>query len=317
MSSLSIDPRKARGVTNVLNVTFRLLRARWALFGKAILYFGAPLFILGMALLVGGILAAVVFGASGGAPGATGAAGLGVLIGVGLLLAGGALAIAGIVSIVRLHVDTETDEVTLEAVWQQTKASAWGVLGIQVMHGLSFLLLAPIGGIPCIGTLIVLGGMVYLTVRYFYLAVPVRVLYDTSAFSAISRAKQLVDGAFWQTAGVFLLVYVAQMILNASITLPVQLLMFSGSMHGLDADTLPAWMGAVAVGVFLLVIAISVLGYGIMYGAAAVQVYALTDQQSATSVEDDVAQLEREVDDERSGWTGGEDQETDPESSDS
>ncbi len=298
MSTASLDPRTARGVTDVLNVTFRLLRARWALFGKAILYFGAPFFVLGMGLLFIGIVAGAVLAetAISPGPGAVAGAGLGILAGIGLLLVGGALAITGIVAVVQLHVDTDTDEIALQAVWQRTKAHVWGVLGVQFLHVLALLVLAPIAVIPCLGALLWIGGAVFLTIRYFYLAVPVRVLEDTSVGGAISRAGTLVEDAFWQTAGVFLLVYVAQLILSTSITLPIQLFLAGGALHTLDIEALPAWIGAVAIGIVLLMVAVSVLGYGIMYGAATVQAYALIDQREGTSVEEDVAQLEQAVD---------------------
>lgn len=296
MSTGSIVLREARGVADVLNVTFRLLRARWRLFLKTVFYFGAPPVILGFGCVVGAVVA-LVFGLDGGesSSGLLGGAFLGLGMGMLFLMVGSALAVTGMLAIVRLYDERGAAPTTVGEVWSVSISRFPGVLGLQILNGLAILLLMPIVAIPCLGALAFVAWTLFVTVRYFYLAIPVRVLDDRSAFNSISHAGTLVQNYFWETAGVFFVIYVVQTIFSSAFMLPFQVVVYGGELHNLNLESLPGWMIAGFAAAFLMGLAGSVLMTGVMYVAAAVQTYALKERKEDAGVEARVEQLEREV----------------------
>lgn len=296
MSTGSIVLREARGVADVLNVTFRLLRARWRLFLKTVFYFGAPPVILGFGCVVGAVVA-LVFGLDGGesSSGLLGGAFLGLGMGMLFLMVGSALAVTGMLAIVRLYDERGAASTTVGEVWSVSISRFPGVLGLQILNGLAILLLMPIVAIPCLGALAFVAWTLFVTVRYFYLAIPVRVLDDRSAFNSISHAGTLVQNSFWETAGVFFVIYVVQTIFSSAFMLPFQVVVYGGELHNLNLESLPGWMIAGFAAAFLMGLAGSVLMTGVMYVAAAVQTYALKERKEDAGVEARVEQLEREV----------------------
>jgi len=296
MASASIDLRSAEDVADVLNLTFQLIRARWRLFLKTVFYLGGAPLVLGigcfgaggLGLLYGGTALEAQSGLPGGTILAFVAAGLLSLVGTGL-------AITGVLAVVRLYVERGGESFGLGDVWSIAKSGVLGVIGIQILNGLAIFVLFPLAIIPCLGQLGWLGWMLFVTVRYFYLAVPLRVIERNSAFQAISRAGTLVKNYFWDTAGIFLAVYMVQTILSSAFVLPFQFLAFSGGLNNLDAASLPGWMLAGLGGLFLLAIAGSILMSGVMYIAAAVQAYSLKDRKEEAGVEARVEKLEEEA----------------------
>lgn len=298
MSSPAFSLRHARGVASVLNVTFRLLRAHWLLFLKSIFYFGAPPLILGGASFGVGLLAYVLGIEQTGSAASAGPLG-GLIIGVGLgavlMTVGTALAVTGILAVVYLHEEHPDADLALSDVWTITKSRVLGVLGLTLLQMIAIVILVPINVVPCLGALLFLAWTVFITVRVFFLALPIRVIENRSAFAAMSRAYELVRNDFWETASIFLVIYVVQMIISTAFMLPFQIVVYSGELHSLDAESLPGWLLAGFAGLLLLGMAGSVLVSGIMYVAAAVQTYALKERKEEASVEARVERLEAEV----------------------
>lgn len=296
MSTGSIPLRQARGVADVLNVTFRLLRARWRLFLKSVFYFGAPPVVLGFGCVLGAVVAlAAGLGGGEAESGLVGGAVLGLALGMVFLTVGSALAVTGMLAIVRLYDEQGSAPVTVGEVWSTAYSRVPGVLGLQVLNGVAILILMPIVVIPCLGALAFIAWTMFVTVRYFYLAIPLRVLDDHSVFSAISDAGTLVQNYFWETAGVFFVVYVVQTIFSSAFMLPFQVVVYGGELHNLSLESLPGWMIAGFGAAFLMGLAGSVLMTGVMYVAAAIQTYALKERKEDAGVEARVEQLEREA----------------------
>jgi len=296
MASASIDLRSAEDVSGVLNLTFQLIRARWRLFLKAVFYFGGAPLILAIGCFGGGGLV-LLYGGTGieSQPGLLGAMGFGFAAAVLLGILGTALAIAGTLAVVRLHVEKGDEPYDVNDVWEVAKSSVLGVIGLQILNGLAIMVLVPIAVIPCLGAIAWMAWVLFVTVRYFFLAIPLRVIEGNSALQSISRAGSLVKNYFWDTAGIFLVIYMVQTILSTVFMLPFQLLMFSGEVHNLDAGSLPGWMLAGLGALFLLALAGSILLSGVMYVAGAVQAFTLKDRKEEAGVEARVEQLEQEV----------------------
>lgn len=297
MSTSSIQFRKTRGVADVLNVTFRFVRAEWRLLIRSLFYFAAPLLIVGVGFFsVGSLdtLFALLQDPAGGfqSPGL-------FFAGVALLIlctsVGTALGVTGVLAVVRLYEERGPNAFGLEEVWTLTRDRLLRVFGTQMLVGLAFMVAIPIVIIPCLGFVAFLAWVVFLSVRYLFLAVPIQVLEEGSFFDAFRRASSLVKGAFWQTAGVFLLAYVAQSIVGSLFVLPFQSLMFVSEFHDIDPAALTGWLGGLVAALFVLSMVGSLLMAALMYLAAAFQYYSLAEQKEAASVEARVERLEQEA----------------------
>lgn len=296
MSTSSLSLRDPRGVADVLNVTFRLLRVRWALFLKTIFYFGAPPILLGIGALGIGILFLAVGTQDGGISSAVvGLGGITGVVGVILFMTGGTLAMTGILAVSILHEERNGASVSIMDVWALTKSHFFGVLGLYILQMLALFIFVPIIFIPCLGAIAFMAWTVFIMVRVFFLALPIRVIESDSVFSAISRSYSLVENYFWETAGIFFVIYVVQTIVSTTFMLPFQIVVMSTEFHNLDLESLPGWILAGAAGLFLLAMVASVLVSGIMYVAATVQTYALKERKEEASVEARVERLEEEA----------------------
>lgn len=306
MASASIDLRSAEDVSDVLNVTFRLIRARWRIFLKSIFYLGGPPLILGIGSL-GATGLAVMYGGTDPGLGLAGRLIAGFSVSGLLMLVGTALSITGTLAVVRLYVEGDGAPFDVGEVWSVAKGSVLGVIGLQMLNGLAVVVLFPIAIIPCLGALAWLAWMLFVTVRYFFLAIPLRVIEGPSAFQAVSRAGSLVKNYFWDTLGVFMVIYVVQSILSTVFVLPFQVLVMSGNLHNLDVQSLPSWMLAGLGGLFLLAMTGSILTTGVMYIAGAVQAFTLKDRKEEAGVEARVSQLEQEAAESAEGKAGSSD----------
>lgn len=303
MSLSTIQLRKPRGVADVLNVTFRFVRAKWRLLLKSLFYFAAPLIIVGVGIFALGPLNSLFALFQNPEQGfqAPGLFFFGLFLMMCCLSVGTAFGLTGVLAVVQLYDERGPEGFGLMDVWALTKERLLRVFGTQVLTGLAIGVAIPIVLIPCLGWLAFVAWVVFLSVRYFFLAVPLQVLEDGSFFDAFRRAGSLVQGAFWQTAGVFLLAYVAQSILGSLFVLPFQSLMFVSEFHNIDLEGLTGWFGAVIAVLFVLSMVGSLLMTALMYLAGAFQYYSLVEQKEAASLEAQVERLEQEAADATAG----------------
>jgi tetrahydromethanopterin S-methyltransferase subunit G len=299
---MSVLPLRAeRGVADVLNVSFRFVRAYWRILLKSLLYLLVPPVVVGY-----GIFAAV--GLEGimtyfldpqaivqGKVSDTMLVGLGAGGAVASLLSfvGSALGMTAVLAVVRLHEEEGPEHVTFDRVLDHTKQRFGRVLGTQLGVTVALVVGAVIVLIPCLGALAYLAGLVFVSVRYLFLTIPIQVLADESFFGSFRRAGTVSKGRFWPTAGVALLTFVVVFVLSGVFTLPVQVIRFLGDFHATGGY--PGWLKALFAGLLVLSNAGSVVSVTMQAVAGGVQYYNLEEQTWETSIEQQVQALERDL----------------------
>jgi hypothetical protein len=138
------------------------------------------------------------------------------------------------------------DRLTAGQAWQQAKGRLLRLLGLALLEGLVFVcvvgvpvLLVVLFGVAVsdsdaglvlavlLGLFVVLLALcaaLAIHVRWFQLAAPVVVVERRGVFEALRRSGRLSRGQFWRILGVFLLAFLATVIVNQVIAVPFALL---------------------------------------------------------------------------------------------
>ena len=125
---------------------------------------------------------------------------------------------------VRLYREGRAGEVSVGVLWEETKR--W----IGPIALLLFVLFAAFVGsillvaIPCLGLLVYLGGMVYLT-PVLHVMLAVRFVEETSVGESFRRARELVKGSWWPAFLAVLLTWIVAVLLGVALYIPLTLLM--------------------------------------------------------------------------------------------
>ena len=232
--------RTTRSVGDVLNATFSFIRQNIWLLGKSLLYITGPAVALMAAftaffqvrMFQVGFMAdtelsdAEALNVMSGFLGTLG----GVMV-FGMITT--VLAVSVVLGFMRLYDRHGPDGFGVDDVWAEVKALAGPVLGVSLLFGLAMLLPLPIVIIPCLGFLAYLAWLVWAGFT-FSLAYPIRVMEGAGTFEAFGRARQLVKGSFWPTAGALFLTYLIYSVLTNAFAMPAFIVAMLYGFHSLE-----------------------------------------------------------------------------------
>ncbi len=279
-----IEFRKVRSVGEVINATFQFLRVTFRPLGKALLYIVGPPVLLTSAFLAlfqvqfyerGMVLdqqpeeevmafLTTVFGS----------------LGIALLLsiATSVLLMTVVFCYIRMYQARGSGDITVEEVWTEVKANIGRILGTTLVFVLFFLVPIPVVIIPCLGALAYLAWMVYAGFT-FSIAYPIRIEEPLGVFEAFGRARDLVKGHFWQTAGALFLAYLISSIVSNAFGMPAMIVGMLYGLHSLEGNTDGALVYQLIIGIStVLQVVASMLFTCIPLTAIAFQYYSLVEQ---------------------------------------
>lgn len=145
-----------------------------------------------------------------------------------------------------LYAEGAPGPITVPELWGETKRLLARVLftslGVWLLMVVSMLLVI----IPCLGALAWFAGWIYL-IPAVSLLLPARLIDEGDFFSALRRARHLVEGYWGQTFGVVVLVFVVIFVLSLVVSLPVLIASGVIGFHG-AAETGPAMQALLVVG---------------------------------------------------------------------
>ena len=197
-----------------------------------------------------------------------------------------------------LYMEGAPRPIMVPELWDRTKR----VLGPVVLTWLGLWLLV-IGSmliflVPCLGALAWLGGWIYL-VPAVSLLLPARLIDEGDFFSALRRARHLVDGYWSQTFGVVVLVGVVIFVLAAVVSLPVLIVTAVIGFHG-ATEAGPLMQALLSVGAVLG--SLAYFAYVLFPVAFTMQYFNLVTEQEGASVPDLEGRIEAIGRDDDAGW---------------
>ena len=312
-TDIAIPLRKARGVGDVINVTFSFIRQNARLLGKSLLFIVGPLMAL-MAILSSTFQVSFFtlnpeqmdrFGAS------FWLSYLGVIV-VSLLAM--ALALAVVLGFVMLYQEHGPGGFDLRAVWEVAKAYFLRMLGTMlgvgliifgvyiiavmlIMGGAIGLIQAGGGGEAVVGGMLVvvlflamLCLMVYALVT-LSLLFPVRIREEVGFWSGLGRCRRLVRGRFWATFGVLFLAGVLYSVLSLIFSVPALIV---GGVYGFNTLEGGGPGVLIQIGMFIAG-AVNAVGSTVLYCiplvALAFQYFSLVEQKEHAGLRDRVEQV--------------------------
>ncbi len=216
-----VNLRQDRDFGEVFNATFLLIKQNLSVLARAILFFVAPVAIVG----------AVIFGS-----GFTGMFAsitqletdpmrmlrfVPSMLGGGLvMLASSVLLMGAIYGVLRLHERVGPGGFTPVEAFRAGVPYLPRVFGFSVLLFLAAVVSALINVIPCLGTIAWLVGLVYVGTR-LSLATPAYVLDDYGLTDGAKVSWDITRDAFWQTLGVLFVTYLVASILGQAFQLPL------------------------------------------------------------------------------------------------
>jgi hypothetical protein len=291
---MSIALYRERSATDVINVTFRFLRAHFGPLVKALLLLAGP------PLILGSVASMFVAGTSG-ATASAGAIGLLLLQFVGTAV-GGVIAMAVAIGAVQVaHVEGPS-ALTTGRLWSAVRTHGLSLFGRQIQIGLtigigSAVFGGIIGGLAAgmgsstggILILVVLGvlflGFVFYAAPMLTLLLPGQV--DANRAVSISRCRTLMKGRWGQTLGVWLLATVITLILFSVGWIPQFVL---GALEATGGNAAGSTSRLLAGGVAGVA---QVFSPAVTYTAITFQYYNLVEQKEQVSLQEEVDRMEQ------------------------
>lgn len=231
MRQSTVSFRETRSVTDVLNATFLFIRQNIQVFGKMLLLIILPVtgfFVIGATVLASSVES--LFNVDPSQAMDAGALGS-ILVGFGLfglLAAVATLAVyTGALAIIRLYDQRGAGNFEVEDVWAVLKQEILGffLLGV-VMALITMVPIILVVWIPCLNVIAGIAWYLYVS-GTFGLSYAVYMIEDRSIMASIRRSKDLVEGYFWPTVGIFLLTTIIVGILGVVAQLPFQIIGFA------------------------------------------------------------------------------------------
>ena len=298
-SSSSIALYRERTATDVINATFRFLRAHFGPLAKALLLLAGP------ALLLANIASA--FSAD---PQATATGGIRpgfFLVQMAFTLLGSVIAMGVTIGAIQITYVDGPAALTTRRLWKAVRTHGVALFGRQVQIGLiigggSLFTAVAAGG--TIGVLsasgstalaVVVGGLLLLLfLGFLFYAAPTFMLLipgqvDAERSISLMRCVRLVKGRWGQTLGVWLLATIITMVLFSVGWLPRLVMNFLTAMGSTPTDTTGLVLAGSVAGVA------NTLAPAVTYTAITFQYYNLIEQKEQVSLEEDVGRIEQEA----------------------
>jgi hypothetical protein len=250
-----IDFQRARDFSKKMNATFEFIRHNYKALGKSILLIAGP------PVLVGSVMAGSFMGEffnfgkmAQGNPNAVSDYFLSVSFWTQLLLMFVFLTISFVVSIATINSylliydQKKTNKIEVSEVWERVRNVFWPYLGTSILFFFLFmiayiLLLIPVfiladisGVLLFFGIFFIVGGLIYLvfssSLTYF-----IQVYEKKNFFDALSRSFRLVNGKWWSTFGLIVILYLIMMTVSYIFIIPYYVVLFANTLHSVSAGS--------------------------------------------------------------------------------
>jgi len=251
MEGQYIEFRKTRDFSNKVNVTFEFIKQNYKVLFKSILYIAGPPILIG-ALMMGSIVGDIAnLQASSASGDFSGIFTVNFLAQLGLafafLFTMMVASTSTIHNLLLVYEERKGEGIEVYHVWDKVKATlgSYFVTGIlltiliMIVYVAMAIPVAVLGSIS--GWLVFLGFLIFVF-GFFYIFVnlalvfPVRAFERVGFFAAVGRSFRLIQGKWWSTFGLGLIMTLIAMIISYVLALPYSIITNLTLLHSLDGS---------------------------------------------------------------------------------
>ena len=253
---MNIEPfipfRQARDVGGIVNATFAFLRQHFVPLCRSMIFLAGPFLILSAILTISTQFSFSFptpeqqledpFAALEGIFTPT------YFLGIIFSLVGTIVLFAVVYAYVMLYVDHDGFTPEVGDVWEYIRDHMVPFITTPIGFFVIFVLMLLLNIIPCLGTIAFLVGGIYLFV-VFSILYTARLQEDISFFEGIGRCRSLIQGYFWPTLGLLLMVYIITFLLSMLLSMPYTFIVWTSmfnSLSGEETTQIPLWLSVLA-----------------------------------------------------------------------
>jgi len=250
-----IDFQRERDFSRKLNATFEFIKQNFKSLGKSILIIAGP------SVLVGSLMAGSFMGEffnlgqmSQSDPQAMSEYFLSVSFWMQFLLMFVFLTISFVVAIATINCylmiydEKKRNQISVEEVWSRVRNTFWSYLGTSVLFFFAFIvvyvvMLIPVFVLGDISGVFIFFGIVAMVFGLIYLVFAssltffIQVYEKKNFFDALARSFKLVNGKWWSTFGLIMILYLIMMTVSYIFIIPYYVVLFLDSFHAASSGT--------------------------------------------------------------------------------
>lgn len=261
-----IDFHQARDFSKKMNVTFEFIRQNFKSLGKSILAIaGPPVLVASMIIgsFMGEFLSLTQTAASN--PGDTEAFQnyfmsvsfwLQLVLMMVFFIVSSVMTIATINNYIILYGEKQTNQIEVREVWERVRSTFWMYFATMFFFWLLLIaayivLIIPVALLAAISPALIFFGVMILFCGIFYSMVSVSLTFIVRAyenkgfFDAIGRSFKLVQGKWWSTFGLIMILYFVMMTISYIFIIPWYAVTFVSALHNTSPETFqepsPTW----------------------------------------------------------------------------
>jgi hypothetical protein len=252
----TIDLQQSRDFSRKMNATFEFIRQNFKPLVKSILFIAGPPVLIA-SVLIGtfmGDFMQISLGAAANpeaplnyfsSPGFW----LQLVLMLVFLLVAGVMTIATINNYIVLYDEKKSNQIEVQEVWDRVRDTFWMHLGtvfffLLLAIAVYIVLLIPIALFAAISPFLIFFGFIFFVCGLLYITFSVSLtffirLYEKKGFfESIARSYKLVQGKWWSTFGLILVLYLIAGVVSYLPMIPVYIMMFVSAMHNTSGNAL-------------------------------------------------------------------------------
>lgn len=268
-----IEFKKIRDFGGILTVTFDFIRQN---FKKLFL---SQLFIAGPAIILYGIFTGInQFNLlEQRTDSILGFFGISYLI---LILTGHLIITTGY-SFIDLYLDRDQNEFDINDIWNRVKNYFWSFLLTSIVTGILVIL----------GTLLLIIPGIYLSVMLSIIYM-IRMRENLSITDSISRCKTLIQGNWWFTFGLLIVLYLIYYLFSFVLSIPAWIIMAINFLHAVDGNS--AFMSFLTI-VVTIISSLSFIVLSVLIIGVAFHYFSLVESKEATGLFEKLDSLDTQI----------------------
>lgn len=251
----AIDFHQTRDFSRKMNATFEFIRQNAKPLGKAILVIAGPPVLIA-SMIIGSFMGEFLSMSQSAATDPEAFTSyfmsvtfwLQIILMVTFFIISSVMAIAAINSYIILYGEKQSNEIEVSEVWERVRASFWMYFGTMFFFSLLgiavyVVMLIPIVLLAAISPVLIFFGVMFLFCAIFYLAVSVSLTFIIRAyerigfFDALGRSFRLVQGKWWSTFGLIMVLYFIMTTISYVFLIPWYTVTVVNTLHDTSVDT--------------------------------------------------------------------------------